>query len=140
MPLCQDCSGLDLRTHIVKVCRGEDVSQNPLLGYEPPKIPYKSSVSSIQASIESTHCQLCTVIWDKFADPAHHETKDHPDKPFHFTVSLSDAKTIYLSVYQIRSLSHDQISYFDHNQILGQLGLVHRFGLIPRQLLRAKTD
>ncbi|KAI0098311.1 heterokaryon incompatibility protein-domain-containing protein [Nemania sp. FL0031] len=128
MPFCHDCSKLDLRSHIVEVCHGEDVSHNPLLGYEPSKIPYKSSISSIKASIDSTQCQLCAVIWNRFTDPEHHDTKDHLDEPLYLTVSLSDNKVTYLSVYQVRTLSYDEIPSFDHNQILGQMGLVHRFG------------
>ncbi|KAF2970700.1 hypothetical protein GQX73_g2859 [Xylaria multiplex] len=64
----------------------------------------------------------------QFVDPEHHDTKDHLDEPLHFTVSLSRQKNTYLSLYQVRSLKYDEISSFDHNQILGQLGLVHRFG------------
>ncbi|KAI0868250.1 heterokaryon incompatibility protein-domain-containing protein [Hypoxylon argillaceum] len=128
MPLCQDCCRLDLRALVVKACHGEDVSRNPLLGYEPPGIPYKSSVASIQESIESTQCQLCTLIWNRWADPSHYDTKHHLDKPFYFTVSLAESKITYFSVYQIRSLNDDDPSSLDHNQIIGQCGLVHRFG------------
>ncbi|KAJ2980538.1 hypothetical protein NUW58_g6919 [Xylaria curta] len=63
-----------------------------------------------------------------FADPEHHDTKNHLDSPLHFTVSLSETKVTYLSIYQTRSLDYDGISSFDHNQILGQLGLVHKLG------------